>query len=86
MEPPLGRYNATIRLIESTRLTPVEHSIWRAFLDEAVNPEHAAQYVWEKVHDRSGRPPEQALQELKLDWKRVVTKCQSVWSVLLRLR
>ncbi|KAJ5786785.1 uncharacterized protein N7503_011997 [Penicillium pulvis] len=48
--------------------------MWRAFLDWAVNPEFAAQYVWEKAHDRSGRPPERALQDLKLDWKRVVTK------------
>ncbi|KAF7163167.1 hypothetical protein CNMCM5623_008237 [Aspergillus felis] len=74
MAPQLGRYNASIRLIESTQLTPTEHSIWRAFLDEAVDPEYAAQYIWERVHDRSGRPPEQVLQELKLDWKRVVTK------------
>ncbi|KAJ6002237.1 hypothetical protein N7522_007464 [Penicillium canescens] len=64
MEPLLGMYNATIRLIESTRLTPAEHSIWRPFLDEAVNPEYAAQYIWERVHDRSGHPPKQALQEL----------------------
>lgn len=85
MEPLLARYNATIRLIETAPLTPAEHSIWRAFLDEAVNPEYAAQYIWERVHNRSGRPPEQILQELKLDWKRVVTKCQSKRSVL-RLR
>ncbi|GIJ98601.1 hypothetical protein Aspvir_000719 [Aspergillus viridinutans] len=74
MAPRLGRYNATIRLIESTQLTPTEHSIWRAFLDEAVDPDYAAQYIWERIHDRSGRPPEQVLRELKLHWKRVVTK------------
>ncbi|KAF7122517.1 hypothetical protein CNMCM5793_000542 [Aspergillus hiratsukae] len=55
-------------------LTPTEHSIWSAFLDEAVDPEYAAQYIWERIHDGSGRPPEQVLQELKFDWKRVVTK------------
>jgi len=85
MEPPLGRYNTTIQLIESARLTPTEHTIWRTFLNEAVNPEYAAQYIWERVHDCFGRPPEQVLQELKLDWKRVVTKCQSERSVFLRL-
>jgi hypothetical protein len=86
MAPQLGRYNATIRLIESTQLTPTEHSIWRAFLAEAVDQDYAAQYIWERIHNRSGRPPEQVLQELKLDWKRVVTKCQSKPSVFLFLR
>ncbi|GFF30536.1 LOW QUALITY PROTEIN: hypothetical protein IFM46972_02947 [Aspergillus udagawae] len=77
MAPRLGRYNATIRLIESTQLTATEHSIWRAFLDEAVDPEYAAQYIWERIHDRPSHPPEQVLHELKLDWKRVVTKFQT---------
>jgi hypothetical protein len=85
MAPQLGRYNATILLIESTQLT-TEHSIWRAFLADAVDQDYAAQYIWERIHNRSGRPPEQVLQELKLDWKRVVTKCQSKPSVFLFLR
>ncbi|GFF40765.1 hypothetical protein IFM61606_01621 [Aspergillus udagawae] len=66
-------------------LTATEHSIWRAFLDEAVDPEYAAQYIWERIHDRPSHPPEQVLHELKLDWKRVVTKCQSKPNVLLFL-
>ncbi|OJJ51789.1 hypothetical protein ASPZODRAFT_467115 [Penicilliopsis zonata CBS 506.65] len=63
-----------MRLIQSARLTPTEHSIWRAFLDEAVDPEYAAQYIWGRIHDHSGRPAEQVLEELKLDWKQVVKK------------
>ncbi|KAE8308124.1 hypothetical protein BDV41DRAFT_581711 [Aspergillus transmontanensis] len=78
MAPLLERYNAAVQLIESSRLTPTEHSIWRAFLDEAVNPEYAAQYMWERMHDNSGRPAEQVLQELKLGWKRVVTRRDQV--------
>ncbi|PYH90221.1 hypothetical protein BO71DRAFT_335004 [Aspergillus ellipticus CBS 707.79] len=76
MAPLLTTYNATIRLIETAPLTPTEHLIWRAFLDEVVGPEYAAGYVWERIHDRNGRPVEQVLQELKHDWKRLVTKCQ----------
>ncbi|KAJ5420905.1 hypothetical protein N7465_003424 [Penicillium sp. CMV-2018d] len=71
---PLARYHTTIRLIESALLTPTEHSIWRAFLDEAVDPEYAACYIWDKIHDHPACSPEQALQELKIDWKRLVTK------------
>ncbi|KAJ5793575.1 hypothetical protein N7457_000174 [Penicillium paradoxum] len=74
MEPLPGTYKATIKLIESARLTPTEHSIWRAFLDEAVNAECAAQYIWQRIHNGSGHPPEQVLGELKLQWKQVVTK------------
>ncbi|KAB8214406.1 hypothetical protein BDV33DRAFT_196132 [Aspergillus novoparasiticus] len=85
MAPLVERYNAAVQLIESSRLTPTEHSIWRAFLGEAVNPEYAAQYMWERMHDNSRRPPEQVLQELKLGWKRIVTRCQSNPSVLLSL-
>ncbi|CAI7593067.1 unnamed protein product [Penicillium pancosmium] len=69
-----GRHHVTLQLIESAQLTPTEHSIWRAFLNEAVDPEYAAQYIWGKIHDQPDRPAEQALWELKLDWKRVVTK------------
>lgn len=77
----LARYHATIRLIESAQLTPTEHSIWRAFLDEAVDPEYAACYIWEKIYDRPACSAEQTLDELKIDWKRLVTKCQSEPSV-----
>ena len=58
-------YEATVRLIEAARLTPTEHSIWRAFLNEAIDPEYAAQYIWDRINDSSGRPPEQVLDELK---------------------
>ncbi|QQK47077.1 Protein kinase-like domain [Penicillium digitatum] len=71
---PLERYHKTLRLIESARLSPTEHSIWRAFLDEAVDPEYAACYIWEKIHDNSPCSTEQALDQLKADWKRLVTK------------
>ncbi|KAJ5511933.1 hypothetical protein N7453_004036 [Penicillium expansum] len=57
----LTMYHTTTRLIESAQLTPTEHSIWRAFLDEA-------------IHDRPACSLEQALYELKTDWKRLVTK------------
>lgn len=85
MAPLLGRYNATIRIIESTQLTPTEHSIWRSFLDGAVDPEYAAQYIWQMIQDHSSQSPEQVLQELKLEWKRLVTKCQSEPNVMLSL-
>ncbi|KAJ5382568.1 Aminoglycoside phosphotransferase [Penicillium concentricum] len=68
-----AKYHTTLRLIESTRLTPTEHSTWRAFLDEAVDPEHAAYYIWERIHNRQDCSTEQALHELKIDWKRLVT-------------
>ncbi|KAJ5158373.1 Aminoglycoside phosphotransferase [Penicillium coprophilum] len=71
---PLVRYQTTTQLIESARLTPTEHSIWRAFLDEAVDPEYAACYIWERIHDRAACSIEQTLDELKIDWKRLVTK------------
>jgi hypothetical protein len=77
MQPPLGTYNATTQLIESAPLTPTEHLIWKAFLDEAVDREYAAHYIWNKIHDHSGPPTEQILRELKLEWKQVVTKCPS---------
>lgn len=54
-------YNAAARLIESTQLTPTEHSIWRAFLDEAVDCEYAARFIWQGIHDQSDRPPEPSL-------------------------
>ncbi|KAJ5325258.1 uncharacterized protein N7506_008360 [Penicillium brevicompactum] len=67
-------YEATVRLIEAARLTPTEHSIWRAFLDEAIDPEYAARYIWESINTSFGRSPEQVLDELKSHWKQVVTK------------
>ncbi|KAJ5950608.1 Aminoglycoside phosphotransferase [Penicillium vulpinum] len=57
----LAKYNATLQLIESASLTPIEHSIWRAFLNEAVDPEHAACYIWERIHDCPDFSTEQRL-------------------------
>lgn len=73
MAPPV-RYHTVIRLIESTQRAPTEHSIWRAFLDEAVDPEYAACYIWERIHSRPASSPEQASNGLKIDRKRLVTK------------
>lgn len=77
MQSSFGRFNETTRLIESARLTPTEHSLWRAFLNESVDREYAAQYIWERIHDHTARPVEQILTDLKLEWKQVVSKCQS---------
>lgn len=85
MEPQPGSLGATLRLIESARLTPAEHMIWRAFLNEAIDPEYAAQYIWQKLNDRGGRPPEEVLGELKLEWKQVLTKCEPNRNSLLCL-
>ncbi|KAJ5359609.1 uncharacterized protein N7496_012022 [Penicillium cataractarum] len=74
MQSSPRRLNETARLIESARLTPTEHSLWRAFLNESVDREYAAQYIWERIHDHTGRPAEQILTELKLEWKQVVFK------------
>lgn len=79
-------YEATVRLIEAARLTPTEHSIWRAFLNEAIDPEYAAQYIWDRINDSSGRPPEQVLDELKSNWKQVATKRQLKWNSLPSFR
>lgn len=38
-------YSAAARLIESAQLIPTERSIWRGFLDEAVDCEYAAQFI-----------------------------------------
>ncbi|KXG49037.1 Aminoglycoside phosphotransferase [Penicillium griseofulvum] len=71
---PLARYHATTRLIKSASLTSTDHAIWRAFLDEAVDPGHAACYIWKRIHDRTDCSTEQVLHELKIDWKRLATK------------
>ena len=71
----LARYHALILLVESAQLTPIEHDIWRAFLDEAVDSEYAACYIWERIHDRPDCSLEQALHKLKIEWKRLVRKC-----------
>lgn len=77
MQSSCGRFNETARLIGSARLTPTEHSLWREFLNESVDRESAAQYIWEMIHDHTGRSVEQILTEIKLEWKQVVSKCQS---------
>lgn len=60
-------YEATVRLIEAARLTPTEHSIWRAFLDEAIDPEYAARYIWESINASFGHSPEQHMKTEKRD-------------------
>ncbi|OOQ82494.1 hypothetical protein PEBR_38700 [Penicillium brasilianum] len=74
MQSSCGRFNETARLIGSARLTPTEHSLWRAFLNESVDREYAAQYIWERIHDHTGRSVEKSLIEIKLEWKQVVSK------------
>lgn len=83
MAPLLKWHKATIQLIESVQLTSTEHILWRTFLAEAVNPEYAAQYIWERLHDNSGRSVKQILQEIKLDWKRITAKRQLKPRILL---
>lgn len=80
--PQHDQYHSTVQLIEAAQLTPTEHLIWKAFLNEAVDPEHAARYIWERVHASPGSP-EKALRELKILWKQVALKCESRPMVLL---
>jgi hypothetical protein len=77
MQPSCGWFNETARLIESARLTATEHSLWGEFLNESVDGEYAAQYIWARIYDHTGRSVEKILTEMKLEWKQVVSKCQS---------
>jgi hypothetical protein len=76
MTPKAGIREVTLDMIISAQLTPMEHLLLTGFVSEAVDSEYAARYVSRRVNDNPGRKVEEILQDLKRDWKQLVTKCE----------
>ena len=76
MAPNISILDSTLDLITSAKLTPTEHLLLKGFLTEAVDPEYAAQYISQRIEGRGDRNIEEALRELKQDWKQLVLKCE----------
>ncbi|KAE8319330.1 kinase-like domain-containing protein [Aspergillus transmontanensis] len=67
-------FDSTVDLIASAKLTPTEHLLLKGFLTEAVDPDHAAQYISQRIEESGDRKVEDIIQELKRDWKQLVMK------------
>lgn len=59
--------DSTRNLISSAKLTPTEHLLLKGFINEAVDPEYAAQYVSQKINQNTNSNIEDVLQDLKRD-------------------
>lgn len=61
MAPGESNVDTALRVIEPEQLTPTEHLLLKEFVTEAVDPDSAARYVLQRVHNSSPRHVEEAL-------------------------
>jgi hypothetical protein len=71
MNPKVDPILATVK---SADLSPIEHSLLIDFVESAVDPEYAAQYISKRLSNDEHLSTENALRHLKRDWRRLVSK------------
>lgn len=77
MEQTSADVEAALAAIVSAELSPTEHLLLRSFVDEAVDPSYAAQYILHRLNEHSDVSPEEVLRSFKQDWRRLAVKCES---------
>lgn len=63
-------------VISSANLSPTEHLILKHFIEKAVDPDLAAQYLMSRVHRDVEAGVEACLRRFKQDWRKLVSKCK----------
>lgn len=74
---------AALELISLARLEPTEHLLLKQFVEGAVDPERAAQYLLSRVDKSPHQDVETCLRCFKKDWRNLVTTCEPNVIVLL---
>ncbi|KAL3468145.1 hypothetical protein BJX64DRAFT_283028 [Aspergillus heterothallicus] len=74
MKPTSFNVEPSMSTISSAALTAIEHQILREFVNQAVDPEYAANYILQKIKDHSHSPVEEVLRDLKCEWKELALK------------
>lgn len=67
--------SAALETISSAHLSPTEHLLLKHFIEKAVDPDLAAQYLMSRVHRDVDAEVEACLRSFKQDWREVVSRC-----------
>lgn len=68
---------AALELISLARLEPTEHLLLKQFVEGAVDPERAAQYLLSNINKSShNQDVETSLRCFKKDWRDLVMTCE----------
>ncbi|KFY30935.1 hypothetical protein V493_01533 [Pseudogymnoascus sp. VKM F-4281 (FW-2241)] len=76
---------AALELISSARLEPTEHLLLKHFVEGAVDPDRAAQYLLSSVDKSPNQDVGTYLQCFKKDWRNLVTTLTTLDLVLVHL-
>lgn len=80
MEKTTTDVEAALTAVASAKLTPTEHLLLKAFVNEAVDPSYAAQHILQRLNEHSDLTSEEVLRVFKEDWRRLVVKCESPYA------
>lgn len=69
-------------IIAAADLSPTEHLLLKHFVDGAVDPEHAAEYLITRVKASNGHV-EDAVREFKQQWRGLAFLCIDSWNATL---
>lgn len=68
--------STALEVISSANLSPTEHLLLEHFVERAVDPDLAAQYLMSRVHRDVGAGVEACLRSFKQDWRNLASKCK----------
>jgi hypothetical protein len=68
--------STALEVISSTNLSPTEHLILKHFVEKAVDPDLAAQYLMSRVHRDVCAEVEACLRSFMQDWRDLASKCK----------
>lgn len=72
---PMSTSSTALELISSAGLSPTEHLLLEYFVEKAVDPDLAAQYLMSRVHRDAGVKLEACLRSFKEDWRTLTSRC-----------
>ncbi|KAF7874042.1 hypothetical protein EAF04_002714 [Stromatinia cepivora] len=73
----MAAINSVIDAISSADLSPTEHSLLEHFIEQAVEPEVAAQFI-QSIIDRDKNNVESNLRQFKNDWRKLASRLMPV--------
>ena len=76
--------STVLEVISSADLTPTEHLLLKQFVEKAVDPELAAQYLMSRLHLDEEQSSETSLRSFKQDWRSLVSRCKNhgiIWRI-----
>lgn len=73
-----------LEVISSACLSPTEHLLLKHFVEKAVDPDLAAQYLMSRLHPDEEQSSEASLRSFKQDWRDLVSRCK-IYGILWRI-